>query len=74
MQKWEYLRVYHYPLDSTYQANGEDQAEWRGKRVDTVLNALGDQGWELVSTVGNINPSRSGPVTTSYYFFLKRPR
>ncbi len=74
MQKWEYLRIYHYPVGGTYQVNGDDQPEWRGKRVDVVLNSLGARGWELVSTVGNVGTERAGAMTTSYYFFLKRPK
>lgn len=74
MQKWEYLRIYHYPAGSKYQINGNDQPEWSGKRVDVILNSLGASGWELVSAVGNVNTERAGAMTTSYYFFLKRPK
>lgn len=72
MPQWQYIRVYHYPFDGTYQVNGEDRRDWKGWRADVMLNALGIEGWELVSTVGNINPTLSGPSTTSYYFFFKR--
>lgn len=74
MQRWEYMRIYHYLQEGTYQVNGEDHKVWRGQRVDIILNQLGSEGWELVSVVGNTNSTRAGPATTSYYFFLKRPR
>ena len=74
MQLWDYLRIYHYPYDGTYQLNGKDHRPWKGQRVDVVLNTLGDEGWELVSTVGNVDSGLTGTSTTSYYFFFKRPK
>ena len=73
MQLWEYLRLYHYPLEGRYQLNREDMHEWRNKTIEDILSDLGREGWELVSVVGNISPGLSGPSTASYYFFLKRP-
>ncbi|MCB9442870.1 MAG: hypothetical protein H6669_01430 [Ardenticatenaceae bacterium] len=68
MQKWEYLSMVH--VDKLV-INGDIVAEappkglfGGGKKlpsVISVLNDLGDQGWELVATNGG-------------YFYFKRPK
>ena len=67
MQKWEYLNFFTKckMLDSGYFIKDHD--EFEGKRIDEVFNKLGEEGWELVTSVyvhGLKGPS----------FVLKRPK
>ncbi len=45
----------------------KDHAEFEGKRIDEVFNKLGEEGWELVTSV--YVSSLKGPS-----FVLKRPK
>ena len=58
--KWEYQVVIFEPTDETVNT-GELERE---------LNALGEKGWELASTVEH----QSGERITDFTFVLKRPK
>lgn len=67
MQKWEYLNFFTKckMLEGGYFI--KDHAEFEGKRIDEVFNKLGEEGWELVTSV--YVSSLKGPS-----FVLKRPK
>ena len=82
MQKWEYFRLVIY----------EDKDKWfikyKGQNVSydqilTVLNELGEQGWELATSTGFntwmakagfASPSGYISYTGSYMYTFKRPK
>lgn len=72
MQKWEYLSIEASPypfgdkLISLY-ANGQDLREWKDRSLHEFLNALGEDGWELVSM-------RNDPKFDSNFLIFKRPK
>ena len=57
IQKWEYKRFIK-KFDWLDELNA----------IEQELNSLGDEGWELVSVVGNSTPKESQT------FYFKRPR
>jgi Domain of unknown function (DUF4177) len=83
MQKWEYTSLY-------IRWNSKAKAwqfEYAGRTYpanerNTIMNALGEEGWELVSTIsfegtntGFGYPAPSNRVfTEAYLLFFKRPK
>jgi hypothetical protein len=49
MQKWEYLDIYLIS-NEVYSINAKPQTP--GGLLHIFLNRLGDEGWELVATLG----------------------
>ena len=83
MQKWEYTSLY-VRWNSKAKAW---QLEYGGRTYpanerNTIMNALGEEGWELVSTVSfdgsNIGFAYFAPsnrvFTEAYLLFFKRPK
>jgi hypothetical protein len=79
MQKWEYFRLV------IYQEKDKWLILYKEQKVDTsqiisVLNELGDQGWELVTSSsfdrtdsqGKIVPSYMPTYTWTYIYTFKR--
>jgi hypothetical protein len=82
MQKWEYHRVikYRYQMEGFYEWT-EFHAMIEGKQANPLvvwqhLQALGEQGWELVSvTPIAYQPGRDyGGMTTQLEYMFKRPK
>ena len=86
MQKWEYNTLY-VRWDSKAKAwqFEYDGRTYPAKERNTIMNALGEEGWELVSTVPfegtdsdfkyNIALAFSRRVfTEAYLLFFKRPK
>jgi hypothetical protein len=83
MQKWEYYSLY-IRWDSKAKAwqfehNGRT---YPAQERNTIMNALGEEGWELVSTVSfegsDLRYSYFAPsnrvFTEAYLLFFKRPK
>lgn len=70
MQQWEYMWIYvaHEKGKHVYVANGE---RLEAQTNVEALNAVGKEGWELVSSI--IVPPTSGYTQTFPQFCLKRP-
>jgi hypothetical protein len=69
VQKWEYLEVYAAgTLEWLDSAGREGKLEHRNQSwwIANVLNERGQEGWELVATVGS--------DAKFYRCFLKRPK
>ena len=75
MQKWEYLHIIRLLRivvgkgREWYWADNEDLKGPIRKR----LKNLGQDGWELVSVTGLIDPLVLGDQTTRLDFYFKRP-
>jgi len=75
MQKWEYMWIYmaHEQGKNVFVANGERLA---AQTYPEALNAVGKEGWELVTTIitpqGYI-PTQIFPAQNFPQFCLKRP-
>ena len=50
MQKWEYMWLNHHETEQTYVANGIKYTYQPNDTIFKVLNRLGEQGWELVTS------------------------
>jgi hypothetical protein len=50
MQKWEFLWVSHEASENSYIANGIKYTYQQYDTIFKVLNRLGEQGWELVTS------------------------
>ena len=75
MQKWEYLFLIRLYDKKTYIWFWEDDKDLKGG-IATRLENLGQDGWELVSVTGLINPKERGlgfDQTTRLDFYFKRP-
>lgn len=64
MQKWEYLTVLHL-FDETSKAWFWDSDRTDHEKLDSKLNNLGEEGWELVAV-------RTSSTSVAFYHF-KRP-
>lgn len=86
MQKWEYTSLYVRWNSKAkawqFEYNGQT---YPASERNTIMNALGEEGWELVSTVafegsdislrltvGSAPPTRV--FTEAYLLFFKRPK
>lgn len=76
MQNWQYMTL------SVYLDKKKWVCEYGGKKYDEsernrIMNELGKQGWELVTTTSFINSSGTIEVsftyTEQYTLFFKRP-
>lgn len=65
MQKWQYKSV---EIDVSRGLFGGD---FSAENLQTYLNTLGEEGWELISIV-DLNAGRGG--SSSIIVTLKRPR
>lgn len=72
MQKWEYTTLTQ-DGDDLYQ-DGQKIASGGSWSWTQYLNALGDQGWELVSTSAVMRSYRVNTLTFWVRGFLKRPK
>lgn len=63
VQKWEYRTV-------KLEAEGWFDRQVNFELLDSKLNGIGEEGWELVSVIYVIN---SGSFTNCVIAFLKRP-
>lgn len=75
MQKWEYLFLDRLFDTETVTWFWGDDKDLKGG-IATRLENLGQDGWELVSVTGLIDPTQSGNVynqTTRLDFYFKRP-
>lgn len=59
MAKWEYYQLYL-----------EDERDLEKEKLIPIMNSLGKEGWELVSSVYTGGGGRSGNT----FFFFKRPK
>jgi len=78
MQKWEYLTFTAAYAIGDYLGNlkmfdNQEQPGWNNKNtavgVRTVLNNLGEDGWELVTVMWR----GTGGASTDPVYFFKRP-
>jgi len=73
MQKWEYLSARveyaHWYWRIRY-INDRKMPNWKERKVYETLNALGDEGWELVATTSWAYMAE----TKSYYYVFKRQK
>jgi hypothetical protein len=75
MQKWEYMWIYmsHEQGRNVFVANGVRLA---AQAYPEALNAVGKEGWELVTTIITPHtyvPTEIFPTQTFPQFCLKRP-
>ncbi len=75
MQRWEYLFVI-VDTDSgrwrPHYENDQELHDWfKGPTVPQYANQLGEQGWELVSSIASID---RGGYISDYQYVFKRPR
>lgn len=88
MEKWEYLFIigekygkgvfgHVLPKEASWKIhyiNGESQANWADVTLYNYLNKIGDQGWEVVSSVPQ-TIIRSGAFPVEHlYVTAKRPK
>ena len=50
MQKWEYMWLSHHETEQTYVANGIKYNYQQYDTIFKVLDRLGAEGWELVTS------------------------
>lgn len=76
MKKWEYDKItlmwrkVNGRQSLTLRAN---QTEYYDAEVWDYVDARGEQGWELVSVVPEIDSPQGWPRTEGYSMFFKRP-
>ena len=66
MQRWEYL-ILEVEQDRPRLINGQELHGWDSLKLYALLNQLGEEGWEMVST-------QSTPSYTYVKLFFKRQR
>jgi hypothetical protein len=72
MQRWEYLFISAYLTSNGWQMPlGPDQTLATWADIVTAIQAMGDEGWELVSTTSIVYP---GNAQVEYAFAFKRPK
>ncbi len=73
MQKWEYTYVYLTYDDKKRNWVSEfNNRKWEGYK--TILDAFGENGWELVNVVTSATASFQGASVTQYIATFKRQR
>ena len=66
MTRWEFRQIYAESSPAGWMVRWPTQSE----RVETVLDRMGDDGWEAVS----IAAVADGGATVGMHYLLKRPR
>lgn len=77
MQKWEYLTVViriHgllHEAASISSINGQELKNWDKASLDSALNGLGEDGWEMTGTA---SLTQRAEIPSMNYLFFKRPK